>query len=158
MKLYMLPIVALMLLCSLGSKAAVDGAVTVCIENTSGEVISFPLLEQPKIVFKGTYVLVQASENKVMKFKDLKSVYFSDEETAVIDAAATPEEISAQLSTIAFSNFAPGTVARVYTTAGMIVKRGYADADGKLKIQTADLCRGTYIVKAGKTTFKFTKN
>ncbi len=141
-----------------GAKAAVDDAVTVCIEMTSGEVISLPLLERPRLTFKGTYVILQASENKVLKFKDLARVYFSDEETAVNDATATGEEIDSQFDTVGFKNFAPNTVVRVYNPNGMILKRGYVGADGTLQLTTSDLGRGTYIIKAGKTTFKLMKN
>lgn len=157
MKFYILPIVALMLLFGLKAQAGVEDAKTLCIENVNGEVVTFPLIESPKMTFKGLYVIVQTSENKILKFKELTKAYFTEEETAVNAATASEEEIAAQSNTINFSNFAPNTVIRVYTTSGMIAKQGYTDAEGRLQLSVADLHRGTYIIKGGNTVFKYKK-
>lgn len=157
MKFYILPIVALLLLFGLKVEAGVEDAKTLCIENVSGEVVTFPLIESPKMTFKGLYVIVQASESKILKFKDLTKAYFTDEETAVKDAAASAEEVATLSNTIDFSNFAPNTVIRVYTPSGMIVKQGYTDAEGRLQLSVSDLHRGTYIIKGGNTVFKYKK-
>ena len=150
-----------MLLFGLKAEAGVENAKTLCVENVNGEVVTFPLLESPKMTFKGLYVIVQsqsASNSKILKFKDLTKAYFSDEETAVNDVAAGSEEVSALSNTIDFSNFAPNTVIRVYTPGGMLMKQGYTDADGRLQLTVSDLHRGVYIIKGGNTVFKYKKN
>ncbi len=148
-----------MLLIGLKAEAGVQDAKTLCIENVSGEVVTFPLLESPKMTFKGLYVIVQATaaNSKILKFKDLTKAYFTDEETAVNSATATDEEVATLSNTIEFSNFAPNTVIRVYTPSGMIAKQGYTDSDGRLQLSVNDLHRGTYIIKGGNTVFKYKK-
>ena len=156
MKRYLLIISALFLLGVLSMKAGVENATTLCIENTKGEVVQFPLAESPKMMFKSTFAIVQASTTKVFKFKDIRQVYFTDRTTGINDAT-TPEEISRQQNTITLNKFTPNSVVRVYTTSGMIAKQAYTDAEGALQMNTDDLARGTYIIKAGKTAFKFMK-
>lgn len=156
MKIYTSIIATLLLLCCLGAQAGVENAVTLCIENKSGEVVEIPLIERPKISFKATYVILQASSTRIFKFKDLKQLYFTDEETAVSDqSAAAGEGIEASADYVCFSNFAPNTTVRVYTPSGMIVKQTATDQNGRLQLSLSNLARGTYIIKAGKTTFKF---
>lgn len=156
MKRYLLIISALFLLGVLSIKAGVENATTLCIENTKGEVVQFPLSESPKMMFKSSFAIVQASTTKVFRFKEIRQVYFTDRTTGINDAT-TPEEISRQLNTITLNKFAANTVVRVYTTSGMIAKQAYTDSEGSLQITTDDLARGTYIIKAGKTAFKFMK-
>ena len=140
----------------LATRAGVKNATMLCIENTTGETIQFPLIETPKMVFKGNYVVVQASTAKILKFKDVKQIYFTDDEVGV-NSVENEEGINTEFNNVSLKNFKPGTTVRVYTTAGTIVKQAYTDADGSLNISTTDLRRGTYIIKAGKTAFKFTK-
>lgn len=136
--------------------AGVKNATTLCIENSKGEVVMFALDDSPKMTFKSTFVVVQASETKVFRFKDIAQVYFTDRATGITDAT-TEEEISNQLNTITLNKFTPNTPVRVYTTSGMIVKQANTDSEGSLQVSTSDLSRGTYIIKAGKTAFKFIK-
>ncbi len=144
----------LLALCTVAASAGVKGATTLCIENSKGEVVQFPLIETPKMTFKSTFVIVQASTTKVYRFKDIASVYFTDDETGINDITDS-EEINNFYNTVTLSKFAANTPVRVYTPAGMIVKQAKTDGEGSLQLSTADLPRGTYIIKAGKTAFKF---
>jgi hypothetical protein len=144
----------LLALCTVAASAGVKDATTLCIENSKGETVKFALIESPKMTFKSTFVIVQASETKIFRFKEIASVYFTDEETGINDAT-TDEEVSNRLNTVSLTKFAANTAVRVYTPAGMIVKQTMTDADGSADVSTSDLPRGTYIIKAGKTAFKF---
>ena len=146
----------LLALCVVAASAGVKNATTLCIENLRGEVVQFPLTESPKMTFKGNFIVVQASATKVIRFKDVRQVYFTDGATGINDATAG-EEIDNQLNTITLNKFAANIPVRVYTTSGMIVKQATTDSEGSLQISTGDLSRGTYIIKAGKTAFKFIK-
>lgn len=141
-------------LCTVAASAGVERATTLCIENSKGEVVQFPLAESPKMTFKSTFIVVQASATKVFRFKDVKQVYFTDDATG-IDEVAGGEEIDNRYNTVTLSKFAANIPVRVYTTGGMIVKQAATDGEGTLQISIDDLPRGTYIVKAGKTAFKF---
>ena len=155
MKRY-LSIALSLLLGALGVKAGVENAVTLCVENHNGEVVQFALLERPIITFKSTFVLIKTVNGaKVLKFKDIRQAYFSDEETAVSELPANPEQIETLLNTLTLRNFAPNQTVRIYTTGGAIVRRSQTDANGTLQLSTDGLRRGTYIIKSGKTAFKF---
>lgn len=157
MKSKILSLFALLALAFTSAQAGVEDAKTLCVEMKSGEVITFPLIDRPRMTFKGTYVIVAASESKIMKFKDVKMAYFTEEETAVNSAELTPESMATLGNTIAFSNYAPGTKVRVYTPNGNLMKQAVTDAEGRLTLTIADLPVGIYFVKGGNTVFKFKK-
>lgn len=157
MKSKILFLIAFLALAITSAQAGVEDAKTLCVEMKSGEVITFPLIDRPRMTFKGTYVVVAASESKVLKFKDVKMAYFTEEETAVNSAQQTPEAMANQGNTIVFSNYAPGTTVRVYTPNGNLMKQAVTDAEGRLALTIADLPVGIYLVKGGNTVFKFKK-
>ena len=151
-------ILMLMLFASPLAKAGVENATTLCIENTSGEVVSFALAEEPKIMFKGNYVVVQASEIKLLKFKDLTKAYSTAEDPdGIYGANLTQEEISTLLNTVQFRNFTPGANVLVYSVAGHLLHRTTIGEDGTLQYSLDNLLPGTYVIKAGKTSFKVYK-
>ena len=81
----------LLALCVVAASAGVKNATTLCIENLKGEVVQFPLTESPKMTFKGNFIVVQASATKVIRFKDVRQVYFTDRATGINDATAGEE-------------------------------------------------------------------
>lgn len=147
-----------MLLCAAAVQAGVKNPTTLCVENTKGEVMAFALDERPIITFKGTYVIVQAGETKLLKFRDLTKAYFAEEDpTAVNDATGEGESIKSGANTISFSHFKPLTTILVYTAGGTLVKRAQTTVSGELTISIQDLPKGFYVIKAGKTSVKLTK-
>lgn len=139
--------------------AGVERPTTLCVENTKGEVMTFPLSENPKMTFVGTYVVIKTSEPKLLKFKELTRAYFLEEDPdAVTDAAATPgETVSPGADVIGFSHFAPLTRVLIYSASGSIVKAAQTDVDGRLRLSVSDLPHGVYVIQAGHSSVKMSK-
>lgn len=152
-------VAALALIATLWAWAGVERPTTLCVENTLGEVMTFALSENPKMTFKGTFVVIQAGEINVLKFKDLTRAYFTEEDPdAVAQAAATQSEsVTTDSDIIGFKNFKPLTRVFVYTATGTLAKVAQTDIDGQLHLSVSDLPHGTYVIQAGHSSVKMRK-
>lgn len=150
-------VATLALILSVYAKAGVERATTLCVVNAVGEEMTFPLSENPKMTFKGTYVVIQTNEVKLLRFKDLVRAYFTEEDPDGFTAPTVGETVTTDNDVIGFNHFKPLTRVFVYTASGSLAKVAQTDTEGKLRLSIGNLPHGLYVIKAGNSSVKLSK-
>ena len=160
-KMKMRTITLMLLLLSVFTSWADDETQRLVVWQKSGQKVFFDLTEEPETTFEGGKLVIRTSRTTVSYplTSVLRYTYDGGTITDVGEAKMRPGEMRFMQNdnTMAFDGLPEGMRLDVYTLDGLKVKTVQAQDGQRTVISLADQPAGTYIVKAGDTTFKFLK-
>ena len=115
---------------------------TLNIHQKSGGVVSYAFSEKPVVTYTADGIHLSTSKVEVdYPLSNLEKFTFEDGETDAVESVKA-EGIAGDV--------------RIYSINGVLVKT-VKQSEGSASFSTADLPKGTYIIKNGVTTYKITK-
>ncbi len=134
----------------------------------SGEIAGFDIEEYPEVKL-GTEVFTLTSSQSTVEYAAADVLRFTLNDTSVDDPETeiaigientrdqSEQAPSFREGTLTVQGLAPGAMVGVYNLSGVMVLSSKANWDGKLSLSLDSLPSGVYIVKTGKTTYKYYK-
>lgn len=150
----------LLLLLTAFSGQAAEAKWCLVVESTGGETIAIAVDQKPviKTVADG-YELCYGESVTSFAWDQLKKLTLSETEPTAVKnlKAQTAPSVRLEAGEIGISGAEPGSLAIVYTAAGLQQLSARVDQNGSLTLSTTSLPAGIYIVKTSKSTFKIVK-
>ena len=134
--------------------------ITVMFYTVDGRKIGYTISEKPvcKYTDNNTRLLVATASDKVdYDVADLQKFVFTGEVVKVENAKAAQGSFSNKSGLLSFEGYKAGTSVAVYSADGVLVEKAVANTAGQAKLSLQNRPKGVYIVKAGKTSIKITK-
>ncbi len=135
--------------------------ITVVFYTNDGQKIGYSISEKPvcKYTENNTRLLVTTTSTEMeYEVANLQKFVFSDELINKIAGAQMQQgRLQTQSGVLTFEGYKKGVVCAVYTPDGVLVAKTATDNVGKAQLSLQNQPKGVYIVKAGKTSMKITK-
>lgn len=140
--------------------AKAEGKGMLVLELCNGQTVSFQLENQPVITFAESEMIVSERGGFSNKFpmSDIVKYTFSDVSTDIDNVGNDGNiKIFQDGDNLKLSNLKHGQELCLYSTGGILVKKGAASADGRIAMSLHDVPNGVYIVKIATFTYKILK-
>ncbi len=135
--------------------------ITVVFYTNDGQKIGYSISEKPvcKYTENNTRLLVTTTSTEMeYEVENLQKFVFSDEIINKIDEAPKKQgKLDNKGGILTFEGNKKGVILAVYTPDGVLVAKTSTDSAGKAQLSLQNQPKGVYIVKAGKTSLKITK-
>lgn len=117
--------------------------------------VYFPVSEKPTATFADGNIII---DNSSFSISSVGKLYIDNIEDELVNISPlfNEEEITVQSNSIRMR--CANADIRLYNSAGQLVKSVVNNSDKMTVIDTSELPKGFYILKAGKTVLKFAKH
>ena len=127
----------------------------IVIKQKSGNESVLELSAKPVITFVGEKMVVSSDIITIMiPIEDIDDYVFHGESTGIKPMTETPQFVDGN---VVFSNIAKGTIIRILSLDGSLVRSQTADSSGKTVVSLDQLHKGNFIISAGKCQIKVFK-
>ena len=150
----------LALCCMVSAWAQGDITQRLVVWQRSGEKIYIDLTEEPETTFEDGMLVLKTSKNSYMfQLQNILRYTYEGTITAIESLSANPNELrfSQNNEAMKFEGLPEGTRLEIYAMDGKLLTTQSVEKGKPSIVSLKGQPTGTYIVKAGNTTFKFLK-